>query len=243
MEPPASTSDAKRCPDCDALVSPDAEWCGQCFRSLKETPQEPEPVAVAMPTMTDPLPAVPPMPVAATDGAEADLRDGEQPAIPEAPGKAPTWPCPACGNANPIELDTCTLCGTSFAALMRQDEAPPEVDPKDALGWSLIYPGLGHRKLGRGLDGLARGVLFTMLAAMVLVIVVSGVTTAGLLGVLALYLLMALIVYLGSAYEAYRIAEGGQPLVTARALLWATVGIIMLSVVLLALTVASVASR
>jgi hypothetical protein len=93
------------------------------------------------------------------------------------------------------------------------------------------------------LDGLARGVLFTMLAAMVLVIVVSGVTTAGLLGVLALYLLMALIVYLGSAYEAYRIAEGGQPLVTARALLWATVGIIMLSVVLLALTVASVASR
>ena len=30
---------------------------------------------------------------------------------------------------------------------------------------------------------------------------------------------------------------------TARALLWATVGIIMLSVVLLALTVASVASR
>ena len=54
---------------------------------------------------------------------------------------------------------------------------------------------------------------------------------------------MALIVYLGSAYEAYRIAEGGQPLVTARALLWATVGIIMLSVVLLALTVASVASR
>jgi hypothetical protein len=243
MEPPASTSDAKRCPDCNALVSPDADWCGQCFRSLKEAPQEPEPVAVAMPSMTDPLPAVPPMPAVAIDGVSTAPGGQEHPSIPEAPGKAPTWPCPACGNANAIELDTCSLCGTSFAALMRQDEAPPHVEPKDALGWSLIYPGLGHRKLGRGLDGLARGVLFTMLAAMVLIIVVSGVTTAGLLGVLALYLLMALIVYLGSAYEAYRIAEGGQPLVTARALLWATVGIIMLSVVLLALTVASVATR
>ena len=168
---------------------------------------------------------------------------GQNPRVPEPPTEALTWPCPACDNANPIELDACALCGTSFATLMRRDEAPPEVEPKDALAWSLIYPGLGHRKVGKGVDGLARGVLFTMLAAMVLTIVISGVTSAGLFGVLALFLTMALVVYVGSAYEAYRLAEGGSPLVSARTLLWATVGVIMTSVVLLALTVASVAGR
>lgn len=240
MEPQPSSSDAKRCPDCNALVSPDAEWCGQCLRSLIEPDPEPE----REPKTSEPatLPEAPPMPELAALAA-SDAEGTAAASLPEAPGKAPTWPCPACGNDNAIELDACTLCGTSFASLMRQDEAPPQVEPKDALAWSLIYPGLGHRKLGRGLDGLARGVLFTMLAAMVIVILASGVTTGGLLGVLALFLFMALAVYLGSAYEAYRIAQGGAPLVSARALLWATVGVIMASVILLALTVASVASR
>ncbi len=229
-------TEAQRCPDCGALVSEDADWCGQCFRSLKapapEPELDPEPVAVTR------LPTVPPAPVAPVSGAEV-ARDGTP--MPDAPGAAPTWPCPACENANPIELDACAVCGTSFASLMRQDEPAPQVEPKDALAWSLIFPGLGHRKVGRGLDGLARGVLFAMLAAMTVIIVASGVTSGGLLGVLLLFMTMALVVYLGSAYEAYRIAEGGTPLVTARALLWATVGVIMVSVVLLALTVVSAA--
>jgi hypothetical protein len=158
-------------------------------------------------------------------------------------GVRPTWPCPACGKDNAIELDECELCGTSFATLMRQDEAPPQVEPKDALAWSLIFPGLGHRKVGRGLDGLARGVLFAMLFAMALVIVISGVTSSGLLGVFLLFMVMAMVVYFGSAYEAYRLAEGGAPLVSTRVLLWATVGVIMMSVVLLALTVVTAARR
>jgi hypothetical protein len=53
----------------------------------------------------------------------------------------------------------------------------------------------------------------------------------------------ALVLYLGSAAEAYRIAEGGSPFVSARALLWATVALVMLSVALLAMSVVTVNSR
>jgi hypothetical protein len=51
------------------------------------------------------------------------------------------------------------------------------------------------------------------------------------------------VLYLGSAAEAYRIAEGGSPFVSARALLWATVALVMLSVALLAMSVVTVNSR
>jgi len=153
------------------------------------------------------------------------------------------WPCPACDTENPLELDACAVCGTTFASLMRQDEAPPKVDPKDAMAASLIFPGLGHRKVGRSLDGLARGVLFCVLAAMAATVFIAGVSSPGTFGVFLLFLGGALIVYLGSAWEAYRLAEGGRPFVSSRALLWATVVVIMVSVMLLAVSVVTVARR
>lgn len=209
-----STAAERRCPDCGALASPDAEWCGQCFRSLTE----PE---VEEPARAEPSPAL--AAPAATDA------------------RAATWPCPACGNENALDLDACSVCGTTFASLMRQDEAPPRVDPKDAASASLLYPGLGHRKVGRGLDGLARGVLFTVLAAMAATVLISGVDSAGTLGVLLLFVGGALLVYLGSAYEAYRMAAGEGPLVSSRALLWATVAIVIGSVMVIAVSLISAA--
>jgi hypothetical protein len=216
---------ARRCPDCGALASPDAEWCGQCFRPLVE------PVPASMPA-----PGQAPQHVAVA-AAPADAAPADRPA------PVPVWPCPACGNDNAIELDACAVCGTTFASLMRQDDAPPKVDPTEALKASLLFPGLGHRKVGRGLDGLARGVLFAVLAAMAATMFISGVTTSGTFGVFALFLGAALLVYVGSAFEAYRLAEGGQPFVTSRALLWATVVVIIGSVLLLAVSVVTVARR
>ena len=209
-----STAAERRCPDCGALAGPDAEWCGQCFRSLAEL--EADPPADA---------GRPPVPAPAT---AADAR-------------AATWPCPACGNENGLELDACSVCGTTFASLMRQGEAPVRVDPKDAMSASLLYPGLGHRKVGKGLDGLARGVLFTVLAAMAATVLVAGVDSAGTFGVFALFLGAALLVYLGSAYEAYRMAAGEPSLVSSRALLWATVAIIIGSVMVIAVSLISAA--
>jgi predicted RNA-binding Zn-ribbon protein involved in translation (DUF1610 family) len=219
----------RRCPDCGALVSPDAEWCGQCFRSLAEPEPEratePKHVAEARPMGA----------TAATAQVEAPSEGG--------PRRGATWPCPACGNENALELDACAVCGTTFAALMRQDERTPHVDPKDALSASLLFPGLGHRAVGRGLDGLARGVLFTVLAAMAATVFVAGVESAGMFGIFALFLGAALLVYLASAYEAYHLASGARPLVSSRALLWATVAVVLGSVMMLAVSVVTVARR
>lgn len=223
MDAPPSADEERRCPNCGALVAADAQWCGQCFESLVEP--EPEPVR---PPGTGPSPGADPSPTPA----------GVPPVT-----AAPTWPCPACGNANAIELDACAVCGTSFAALMRQGEERPKVEPKTALAWSLIFPGLGHRKVGRGMDGLARGVLFAMLFVMALLTGLSAGGSGVLFGLFALFLGLAVVVYAGTAWEAYHLAEGGEPVVSARALLWATVGVIFLSVAVLALTVITAAKR
>lgn len=219
-----SSAAEQRCPDCGALASPDAEWCGQCFRSLVE----PEPEAV------EPQPS---LATAGVTNAEAASRSGQR------SRRAPTWPCPACGNENALELDACALCGTTFASLMRRDEAPTRVDPKAAVRASLLFPGLGHRIVGRGLDGLARAVIFTVLAAMTLTVLVSGVRSAGALAMFLVFFGATLLVYAGSAWEAHRLAEGGQPVVSSRALMWVVVVVIMTSVALLAVSVVTNARR
>jgi hypothetical protein len=207
-----------RCPNCSALVTADAEWCGQCFTSLRR----PEPqLAGATPG---------PVVTAPRNGSQEGRR-------------AATWPCPTCGSANPIEADVCQVCGTAFAQLLRQHDPRPEISPRDAFLWSLTFPGVGHAKLGRAGDGIARGTLFVLTFGLTLVIVLSGVPSGPVFGVVALLLVSALAMYLGSAAEAYRIAEGGAPFVSARALLWATVALIMVSVALLALSVMTVSGR
>ena len=200
-------------------MSADAEWCGQCFTSLRKIAPEPEPAAA--PVLTRP---------SGGPGAAEDVR-------------AATWPCPTCGSLNPLELDVCTVCGTSFAQLLRQDEPLPTVSPRDAFLWSLTFPGVGHAKAGRAPDGIARGTLFVLTFGLALVIVLSGVSSPPVFAVVALLLCSAITIYLGSAAEAYRIADGGTTFVSSRALLWATVALIMIAVSLLALSVITVNSR
>jgi ribosomal protein L40E len=218
--------DQARCPNCSALVSPDADWCGQCFQPLRAKAPAPgsssESVPEAAPTSGKPVAAI----------AEAGPGEG-----------GATWPCPTCGSQNPIDLDVCAVCGTSFAQLLRQQEDRPTVSPRDAFLWSLTFPGVGHAKAGRAADGIARGTLFVLTFGLSLVIVLSGVSNAPVFGVVAILLLSALVLYLGSAFEAYRLADGGAPFVSARALLWATVALIMVSVSLLALSVVGVTER
>ena len=78
------------------------------------------------------------------------------------------------------------MCGTPFAALMRMDERPPDVDPSTALAVRRsIFPGLGHRKVGRPVEGLARGVLFAILAGMAVLVALAGASSGMLSAVLA----------------------------------------------------------
>ena len=194
-------------------MSADADWCGQCFTSLRvepDTPPAPSPVRVS----TDP------------SAAEA--------------GTA-MWTCPTCGEENKLDLDACAVCGTSFATLLRQDERPPAVDPRYALTRSLIFPGLGHRAIGRGADGLARAVLFLYTFGTALLILISGPSSGPVVGLLVLYGSLAAALYVLTALEAYQMAQGGGPIVSSRVLLWGVVGLVVLSVLMAAFTILSAA--
>ncbi len=72
---------------------------------------------------------------------------------------APSWPCTACGTANPFDLDVCSSCGQAFLSGAR-DEAP-----------LLVLPVVGDlTKMGRGQRlGLAAGLVLAFLALVLLV--------------------------------------------------------------------------
>ena len=217
------TTAGRRCPSCGALVADDATWCGQCYTDLRE----PEPTREQ----------------GAAAGAVAGLPAPPRARQGDADDVAPWWPCRACGGRNPIELDACSTCGTPFAQLMREEPERPDVEPRDAVAWSLVFPGLGHRLVGRPFDGLARGVLFVVSFVMALLVGFGGVRSGVSFGVFALFLLTALVVYTGTAFEAHRLAEGGELLLSSRALLWILVGVIMLSVGMLAFAVTTAVRR
>lgn len=227
----------RRCPSCGALVGPGAEWCGQCFARLV-----PEPGGGAQRRGAGPLPAEPggtgeaagPAP-----GSAAPPAPGTVPA--EVPGPAlPAWPCPVCGNRNPLEADACQACGTPFARLFEEGQRP-QVSPRDAVVRSLLFPGAGHAAAGRTGEGVLRGVLFAWTLGMAALFLSAWRGTAAV--VAGLYGGAALAVYVLSALEAHRLAEGEEPLVPTRALLWGSVALIAASGLLVALTIVAAAGR
>jgi Double zinc ribbon len=203
----------RRCPNCGALVTASATWCGQCFASL----EEPRAATVA-----------PPEPAAGTPPQER---------------RAPFWPCPICGEENPIELDVCAVCGTPFAAVMRAEPERPAVPPRDAMIRSLLFPGLGHQLVGRGTDGMARGVLFVVTAGIAVLLGLSTAASGSLTASFALFVLAAIGVYVMSAVEAYRLAEGEDLLVPTQTLVWILLGVVFLGIALLAFGVVTATHR
>ncbi len=157
--------------------------------------------------------------------------------------KTAGWPCPVCESQNGLDLDVCATCGTAFATLMREESLKSKVDPQDAFRRSLVYPGLGHRLVGRALDGFARGVLFGMLLLATLMLGLSGASSGAVRFLFITYAAATISVYVMTAFEARRLAEGGDLLVSSRALLWATVGILLLSIVMVALVIGTATRR
>jgi hypothetical protein len=145
----------------------------------------------------------------------------------------PTWPCPVCGNANPIAMNLCVACGTPFARLFEEPERRPQIDPKTAALWSLLFPGLGQWKCGRSLDGVARMVTFLVPFGTMLLMVVSRLGRGGLgstTSLFSVFLVASLVAWSTSAVDAYRLASGVDPLIGPRKLLWGLVGLILIAV-------------
>jgi hypothetical protein len=78
--------------------------------------------------------------------------------------------------------------------------------------------------VGRGLDGLARGVLFAVTFGLGASLAVAAAGSGALVAAFILFLLAGIGVYAMSAVEAYGLAQGGGLLVETKVLMWALVG-------------------
>lgn len=200
----------RRCPSCGALVTAEAEWCGQCFTVL--TPDAPD------------TPAAPTVAAVQVERRGLKIQDGHA-----------AWTCPSCEARNPIEASACSTCGTPFARLFEEDDERPEVDPRSAAVSSMIFPGLGHWKLGRRADAVARFAMFGWSFGALMILVVSRFGKGGFGPTFPLFVLFAFAsaaIYVLSAIDAYRIAAGEEPIVSSRTLLWASAGLVFLSVLI-----------
>jgi ribosomal protein L40E len=211
----------RRCPTCGALASADAEWCGQCFSPLERAGARTEPAGPATPAPTG---AVGPKAIRGTSGGAIEVEGGTL-----------AWTCPVCETRNPIEANECSVCGTPFGRLLAEPEAAPEIEPQTAAVWSMLWPGLGHWKLGRRTDAVARFAMFAWAFGALLVLLVSRFGKGGLGPTFPLFVLFlgaSLMIYVESAMDAYRLAAGDAPVVSSRVLLWTSAGLVFLSVLI-----------
>jgi hypothetical protein len=219
-----------RCPSCGALVSAEAEWCGQCYEPLprvREASPAPAASAASSPEVDDHA-ALP----------SSSLSERPAPGIVQVAGiertdEGTVWTCPSCQRKNHIDIGTCPVCGTPFAQLFQEPEIAPDVPPSTALGLSLLLPGLGHWKLGLRGDAVARIVLFVWSFGTVLMLAVARRGT-GLGSIASLFLLFAVetvAVWIESGLDAYRVASQQPPLVSTRRLMWASAAFVVVSAV------------
>jgi hypothetical protein len=149
------------------------------------------------------------------------------------------WPCPVCHERNPIAAEVCQTCGTPFAQAMRGGADRPQVSARDARTRSLIFPGLGHRAVGMPTDGFVRGVLFVVSLGIAVLAGWGGTGSGALLAIVVVNLSLAVGVYVLSAIEAARLAEGGDLIVPSKTLLWILVGDVFLSIAIVGFAVVS----
>jgi ribosomal protein L40E len=226
-------SEERRCPTCGALVAADAEWCGQCYSSLRPPATPVEPAAGTGPSRDVPLPPVPgSAPGSGSGGASVATPGGG--GVEVAHGRA-SWDCPVCGERNPIEASRCAVCQTPFGRLFEEPEQGPRLEARAAAMWSLLFAGLGHWKAGHRIDGFGRMVVFAWTLGTVIVIVTSRPAQGGMgsaFTLFALYAAAAIAIYALSAIDAYRMTAGDEPLVPSRILLWACAGLVLVSIAL-----------
>jgi hypothetical protein len=220
------------------MLGPEAMWCGQCHLDFRRRRRVPTPPAPPRPDVVA---------AARAEGNEAFSVWVGQPAVKEADlPSAGAWPCPACGFQNAMSLDACGICATPFAKLFEEKkhhQAP--VIPSQAAVASLFFPGLGHIRCGRLGEGIARAVLFVWaLGTAVLLTATHPPSGAGpLRAVAGLFFTAAAAVYVFSAVDSARVADGQPPVLSPKVLLYGSAGLVVMSVVSLFMLVFKVTGK
>ena len=140
-----------------------------------------------------------------------------------------TWTCDRCDAQNPLEAQVCSVCGTTFAEVVRPKETRPERDPNMAALVSLFLPGAGHMYLHQWPQGIARAIVSLWVISVVLVSMLAGgknntSTVAVTFG------LVATALWLIGAHDAFREARGesDQAILKGRIFLYLVLGLLML---------------
>ena len=222
-----------RCPACGASNPEGAAWCGQCYRRFDEpeVAQEVAPKEIA-PHSPESDPAQPGTPddaaAPATAAGEGFRKDGD----------VIEWECPQCGNFNAIELQHCDVCGSSFLDRFRTEEPEEPRNWNAALVMTMLLPGAGHLAVGRYGSGWARIVLFAGWLLGTLMLISAGGSQGVVMG--TPLLLGALILWVMSMVDVYRLQQGDSEILVGRHLLWLVVGVLLMLAVALFSTIGSV---
>lgn len=211
-----------RCPNCEALVSEGAEWCGQCFTSLRA---EPEPVAEPDPVTAPDLGQPPEPEIPSAEGATEATREDD------GPKRAPFWACPVCQNENELDATLCPICGTPFRRLFEEPDENPRIAPERAALYGLL-PGYGHIKCGRAGEAVAR--MFFAFGSLAITLMFAFTADAGAVSLIltALFACLLLFSVAESSVDARRLASGERELVSGRQLLWIFIGAFGLAVLM-----------
>ncbi|MDH5615830.1 MAG: hypothetical protein OEY62_04745 [Acidimicrobiia bacterium] len=195
-----SMSDPIVCRQCGARNPPGAEWCGQCFASLRDRPVAGQGASLD----GDPTEVQPATQTAGVREAPPTGNDEQEESDPAPSPKSGTWVCSVCEVFNSLELERCSACGTSiFASFGAAVDEQVRVDPQKALLRSLMFPGLGHAYARQGLLGSAIGGLVLMSLGFGIGLAATGVRSFGLP-----LILLAFAVWVAAGFDAFRIAGG-----------------------------------
>jgi ribosomal protein L40E len=262
-------TETMRCPSCGALNRADAQWCNQCLERFTEPEPEPATPPSRGPAPVAPLEVIEdPLGTPIDVGLPFDLRDaGRPPGEAAKESTTPTstitpppqavgtergafrvkedgvvWVCSRCESENPLEVEACRVCGTTFAETVSPKAERPERDGGTAALLSLFFPGAGHAYVGLWGQGIARAVVSLWVIVVVLVSFLQR-GDAGASLIATVFGLVAFALWAVAAHDAYREArrEETQVLLKGRTFLYLVLGLLLLLLVLL--TVSGLSAR
>jgi hypothetical protein len=138
-----------------------------------------------------------------------------------------TWACARCGTVNPLESNHCSVCGATFAEVVRPPSKQLERDPNTTLMISLFFPGAGHAYLNLWPEAVARGLISVWAIGVTIVAALGHTGAATVLAVL--FGLAAFALWVVDAHDAFRVArhEDRQVILKGRMYLYVVLGLLL----------------